>query len=102
MLPLSKVGGKTYPVFVGPRASSIDFKKSKAFYRKVSENDVASIIFSRKSNGELRGAMLTHKSMLYSAFYGTLGIKNVFTKATIPKIIIIARIINLFLTEHTE
>lgn len=57
--------------------SKINFKKSKAFYRKVNEEDVASIIFSRKSNGELRGAMLTHKSMLYSAFYGTLGIKKV-------------------------
>lgn len=57
--------------------SSIDFLKTKYFYRKVNTTDVASIVFSRKSDGSLRGAMLMHKSMLTSAFYGTLGIKNI-------------------------
>lgn len=61
----------------GIAISSIDFKKTTPFYRTVKSEYVAAIIFSRKNNGALRGAMLTHKSLLYSAYYGTLGIKDV-------------------------
>ena len=54
--------------------------KAKSFTRKVRESDVAAIIFSRKENGELRGAMLTHKSLMTSAYYGTLGIKKTYNQ----------------------
>lgn len=57
--------------------SSINYKKTKAFYREINKNDVATIIFSKKQDGSFRGAMLTHQSILMSAFYGSLAIKNV-------------------------